>query len=391
MKVCPKCQASFAEGFVYCPRDAELLVRYDLRARWHTTEANEFNFLLTPESLSRRLGRELRAACLELRRDPRGCLAVWWRGGGGSQRRKQMLQAGVALAVIGYTFVVTALLLVGLSHSTTAGQLEVDKPWLESDERGPIKLIWPMRPAKSEYTRGRNGHLGGSLPQPQRAQGGGSGGDRQSLPASRGVLPQPSLDQQLKLPDPAPQKIKDATLLVAPTIVADPRTLPYVRGQIGLPDAPPVPPSKGPGDGGGIGNDDGTGVGRNGHGAGFGPGYKFNTGGRTPLLGSGPPTGLGDQQDVRNASAYLRPTILYKEKAKYTEDARMLKIQGLVVLAATFNANGQITDIRVVRGLPNGLTEEAIQAAKRIRFQPAMENGAAVTVRAQLEYHFTLY
>ncbi len=392
MKVCPKCQASFAEGFVYCPRDAELLVRYDLRAHWRTDDSDEFNFLLKTESLWRRLGRELYAAVIELRRDPRRYLVALLRGESGSRRRGQRLQLGMALAVISYTCVVTALLLVGLSHSTTAQRLVPDSPLISASETDPIKLIWPVTLAtKSEFVQRRNGHLGGSLAQPQRAPGGGSGGDKQSLPASTGVVPQARLESQLKLPDPAPPKIKDATLVVTPTIVADPQTLHFVKGQLGLPDAPPAAPSKGPGNDGGIGNGDGTGVGWNGHGAGFGAGNQFNTGGRNPIIGGQPTTGLGKEQDVRKMTAHLRPTILYKEKAKYTEEARVLKVQGLVVLLATFNANGQITDIRVVRGLPSGLTEEAIQAARRIRFQPAYENGVLVTVRAQLEYNFTLY
>lgn len=393
MKVCPKCQASFAEGFVYCPRDAELLVRYDLRVHMRRPTAAEFNFLLTTESLWQRLTCELRAALPELRRDPRRYLAALWRGEDSSRRRKQMLQVGVALAVIGYTAIVTALLLLGLSRSTTAEQLVADKLLITDGQAEPIKLIWPVsRTAKSEFTRARNGQLGGSLAQPRRPQGGGSGGDKQKLPASSGVLPHARLDPQFKLPDPAPPKIKGATLVSTPTIVADPQTLFFVKGQLGLPDAPPAPPSKGPGKGGGLGNDDGTGVGRHGHGAGFGQGDQFNTGGgQKPIIGGGPASGPGNQPDVRRATAYLRPTILYKEKAKYTEEARQLNIQGLVVLLATFNVNGQITDIRVVRGLPGGLTEEALQAAKRIRFQPANENGVPVMVRAQLEYNFTLY
>ena len=36
----------------------------------------------------------------------------------------------------------------------------------------------------------------------------------------------------------------------------------------------------------------------------------------------------------------LRPTILYREKAKYTEEARQNKIQGTVVLQVVFNVNG---------------------------------------------------
>src|SRR6266498_931672 len=52
---------------------------------------------------------------------------------------------------------------------------------------------------------------------------------------------------------------------------------------------------------------------------------------------------------------------------------------------------GSITDIRVIRGLPDGLTEKAIEAAKKIRFNPAVKNGAPVSVRGQLEFSFNLY
>lgn len=87
----------------------------------------------------------------------------------------------------------------------------------------------------------------------------------------------------------------------------------------------------------------------------------------------------------------LSPTILYKEKAKYTEEARQNKIQGTVVLSVVFTYDGRITNIKVVRGLPDGLTEKAIEAAQRIRFNPAVRAGAPVSVRGNLEFTFNLY
>ena len=85
------------------------------------------------------------------------------------------------------------------------------------------------------------------------------------------------------------------------------------------------------------------------------------------------------------------PKILYKERAKYTEEARLNKVQGIVVLNAIFTADGRILNIRVVRGLPDGLNETAIEAAQRIRFQPAIRNGVAVTVSATIEFTFSIY
>ena len=101
--------------------------------------------------------------------------------------------------------------------------------------------------------------------------------------------------------------------------------------------------------------------------------------------------GLGGGRSIEPMTASLRPTILYREKAKYTEEARQNKVQGTVMLQVVFHVNGSITDIKVIRGLPDGLTEKAIEAAKKIRFNPAVKNGSPVSVRGQLEFNFNLY
>ncbi|MGH9937113.1 MAG: TonB family protein, partial [Blastocatellia bacterium] len=77
-----------------------------------------------------------------------------------------------------------------------------------------------------------------------------------------------------------------------------------------------------------------------------------------------------------------RPTILYREKAQYTQEARDNNIEGTVVLQVVFGVDSQIKDIKVVRELPHGLTESAIEAAKKIRFEPAMKEGQPVSVRS---------
>jgi TonB-like protein len=43
-----------------------------------------------------------------------------------------------------------------------------------------------------------------------------------------------------------------------------------------------------------------------------------------------------------------------------------------------FDRNGSLRDFRVIRGLPDGLTHKAIEAAQKIRFNPATKNGGAV-------------
>lgn len=86
----------------------------------------------------------------------------------------------------------------------------------------------------------------------------------------------------------------------------------------------------------------------------------------------------------------IQPVILHKEKAKYTKEARDHGTEGVVVVSAVFTAEGKITGLRVIRSLPDGLTEKAIEALQKIRFKPARKDGKAVSVRMQVEFDFAL-
>jgi TonB family protein len=83
--------------------------------------------------------------------------------------------------------------------------------------------------------------------------------------------------------------------------------------------------------------------------------------------------------------------IVMKPQPQYTEDARKSGVAGTVVLRAVFSASGAVTSIRAVSGLPYGLTERAIVAARNIRFVPAVKDGHFVSMWFQLEYNFNLF
>jgi TonB family protein len=93
---------------------------------------------------------------------------------------------------------------------------------------------------------------------------------------------------------------------------------------------------------------------------------------------------------IQAMTSSLRPTILFREKAQYTQEAKDNKVAGTVVLGVVFGVDGQIGEINVIHGLPHGLTEKAIEAAKKIRFNPAVKDGQPVSVRGNLEYTFNL-
>ena len=80
--------------------------------------------------------------------------------------------------------------------------------------------------------------------------------------------------------------------------------------------------------------------------------------------------------------------ILSKPSPGYTKEARRLGVQGNVILKVLLSSEAKISRIRVHRGLLAGLTENAIHAACKIRFKPALKNGVAVSRWVTVEYLF---
>lgn len=254
------------------------------------------------------------------------------------------------------------------------------------------------QPTPDEGTAGTNkGKGGGSKPKQEKPGGGGGGGREEQKPASFGKTPQASLTvPQVVAPDPHPPTIKNPVLPVAATLVADPmlvkaddRVLPY-----GLKNSTSTDPSSGSGKGGGMGTGNGGGMGP-GDGGGLGPGRGGNMGGGDYHEGGGGPGGGGGGTDYNKIfsgkDVTSKARILSKPEPQYTEDARKNQVTGTVVLRAVFSSSGQVTQIRAVSGLPYGLTERAIAAARNIKFTPATKDGHNVSMWFQLEYNFNLY
>jgi protein TonB len=80
-----------------------------------------------------------------------------------------------------------------------------------------------------------------------------------------------------------------------------------------------------------------------------------------------------------------------KPEPMYTEEARQKGITGTVVLKVVFFSDGSVGNIQTVAGLPYGLTEKSIEAAKKTKFVPAVKDGKFVSMWMQLEYNFNLY
>ncbi len=94
------------------------------------------------------------------------------------------------------------------------------------------------------------------------------------------------------------------------------------------------------------------------------------------------------EPDVVYSQPFL---VLRKPRVSYTDAARQGNIQGIVKMSILFKGNGNIGSITVVQGLKGGLNEEAVNAAKFIKFLPAKVDGRPVDVAKIIDYTFTIY
>ena len=241
-----------------------------------------------------------------------------------------------------------------LIHTAAIALIATSGFWLAKHQPRPIQgAISLVQPDLSElYTVSKT-----------TTGGGGGGGDQDKLAAPKGKLPKQSFEQ---ITPPAIVIRNDhAQLTVAPTVVAPPINMAANMPNLGDPlSHMPSLPSNGTGSGGGLGSGGGVG-------SGIGGGY----GGGVFRVGGG-------------VSA---PRVLYSPDPQYSEEARKAKFQGTVVLWTVIGPDGRVHDTRVARSLGMGLDQQAIEAVRQWRFEPAMKDGHPVAVQINVEVNFRLY
>jgi len=84
------------------------------------------------------------------------------------------------------------------------------------------------------------------------------------------------------------------------------------------------------------------------------------------------------------------PDKIEAPQPQYTEIARKARVQGVVIVQAIIDKTGNVTNVKVLKGLPMGLEEEAVKAIKRWKFKPATLNGKPVDVYYSLTVNFRL-
>jgi len=84
------------------------------------------------------------------------------------------------------------------------------------------------------------------------------------------------------------------------------------------------------------------------------------------------------------------PVVIRKVEPVYTEEARSQRITGIVIVEATIGRDGLVKNVTVLKPLPFGLDQAAVDAVKQWQFKPATRNGEPVDVVFNLTINFRL-
>jgi TonB family protein len=82
------------------------------------------------------------------------------------------------------------------------------------------------------------------------------------------------------------------------------------------------------------------------------------------------------------------PFVIAKAPPGYTEEARLAKLEGGVLLSLVVGADGQPREIQVTRPLGLGLDESAMESVRAWQFKPGVRSGVPVDVRVNEEVFF---
>ena len=84
------------------------------------------------------------------------------------------------------------------------------------------------------------------------------------------------------------------------------------------------------------------------------------------------------------------PVIINKVEPQYTDEARQKRISGIVIVECVIDKNGAVADVQVLKPLPFGLDQAAVDAVRRWKFKPASLNGQATDVLFNVTVNFKL-
>lgn len=176
-------------------------------------------------------------------------------------------------------------------------------------------------------------------------------------------------------PPPEPEPPPPEPEPVRPRVVRHEAPAPEPPPETPPPEAPPAPPvfdmsNIATGDGGSWGIQTTEGNTR------FGPVRREPVSRDTaPVRAPGVPGGTGTGPATSAPRITKRPTVDFEATATYPEEARRARVDGVVVLVVQVLATGRVGTVRIRPGTDpgHGLGRAAIEAMRRFRFSPALD------------------
>jgi TonB family protein len=84
------------------------------------------------------------------------------------------------------------------------------------------------------------------------------------------------------------------------------------------------------------------------------------------------------------------PVVISRVEPLYPEVARKARIAGIVILETIIDTNGNVREARVLKPLPFGLDQAALDAVRQWKFRPGTRHGEPVDVLFNLTINFRL-
>lgn len=113
-----------------------------------------------------------------------------------------------------------------------------------------------------------------------------------------------------------------------------------------------------------------------------------------PQMRAAAPARPAEQSDFVDDTLYYPatgvslPLLIRKVAPEYTDEARQAHYEGTVRLLVEIDETGKPRNVRVWRGLDDGLTKKAVECVLKWVFRPGMKNGRPVPVLAQIDIDF---
>lgn len=85
----------------------------------------------------------------------------------------------------------------------------------------------------------------------------------------------------------------------------------------------------------------------------------------------------------------LPPVLIRKVEPEYTEEAKKARTGGIVILEIVIEPDGRVSGGRVLKPLPMGLTQKAIDAVKQWEYEPAVHEGLPVRSKTTVSVAFS--